>query len=85
MNTLKRSLAATLFGGSLLFAQLPNPLGLPDPLHLTDGAGLPNPLNLPDPLGFSRPATPKAQPRPQRKLQRKHVRRKPRKLHKHHP
>jgi len=81
MKTLKRALAATLFGGSLLFAQLPNPLGLPDPLHLSDGSGLPNPLNLPDPLGLSKPATPKARPRPKRKLPRRPVRRR---LRKHH-
>ena len=30
-----RTLAALLFGGTLLMAQLPNPLGLPDPLGLS--------------------------------------------------
>ncbi|WP_243301390.1 hypothetical protein [Geothrix oryzisoli] len=30
-----RILAALLFGGTLLMAQLPNPLGLPDPLGLS--------------------------------------------------
>lgn len=30
-----RTLAALMFGGTLLMAQLPNPLGLPDPLGLS--------------------------------------------------
>jgi hypothetical protein len=30
-----RILAALMFGGTLLMAQLPNPLGLPDPLGLS--------------------------------------------------
>ena len=30
-----RTLVAFVFGGSLLFAQLPNPLNLPDPLGLS--------------------------------------------------
>jgi hypothetical protein len=35
MTRLARTLIALMFGGSLLFAQLPNPLGLPDPLGLS--------------------------------------------------
>ncbi len=35
MTHLVRTLATLVFGGSLLFAQLPNPLNLPDPLGIT--------------------------------------------------
>lgn len=35
MNRLARTLVAVMFGGSLLLAQIPNPLGLPDPLGLS--------------------------------------------------
>jgi hypothetical protein len=35
MTRLTRTLAAVMFGGSMLLAQLPNPLGLPDPLGLS--------------------------------------------------
>ncbi len=35
MTRLTRTLVAVLFGGSLLMAQLPNPLNLPDPLGLS--------------------------------------------------
>jgi len=35
MTRLTRTLVAMLFGGSLLMAQLPNPLNLPDPLGLS--------------------------------------------------
>ena len=35
MTRSARTLMAVMFGGSLLFAQLPNPLGLPDPLGLS--------------------------------------------------
>ena len=35
MTRLTRTLVAVMFGGSLLFAQLPNPLNLPDPLGLS--------------------------------------------------
>jgi hypothetical protein len=35
MTRLTRTLAAVMFGASLLSAQLPNPLGLPDPLGLS--------------------------------------------------
>jgi hypothetical protein len=84
MKTFKQTLAVALLGSSLLFAQLPNPLGLPDPLHLSDGSGLPNPLNLPDPLGLSRPAQPKAGAKRLRRPQPKYVHRRPRRFLKHH-
>ena len=35
MTRLARTLAAVMFGGSLLLAQIPNPLNLPDPLGLS--------------------------------------------------
>ncbi|MCE1203514.1 MAG: hypothetical protein LWW79_02760 [Holophagaceae bacterium] len=35
MTRFIRTLVAMLFGGSLLMAQLPNPLNLPDPLGLS--------------------------------------------------
>ncbi|NWJ39479.1 MAG: hypothetical protein HXX12_00720 [Geothrix sp.] len=35
MTRFTRTLVAMLFGGSLLMAQLPNPLNLPDPLGLS--------------------------------------------------
>jgi hypothetical protein len=35
MTRFTRILVVVMFGGSLLFAQLPNPLGLPDPLGLS--------------------------------------------------
>ena len=35
MNRLPRLLVALLFGSSLLLAQIPNPLNLPDPLGLS--------------------------------------------------
>lgn len=35
MSRLIRTLVAVMFGGSLLFAQIPNPLNLPDPLGLS--------------------------------------------------
>jgi hypothetical protein len=35
MTRFARTLVALLFGGSLLMAQLPNPLNLPDPLGLS--------------------------------------------------
>ena len=35
MTRLTRTLVAVLFGGSLLLAQIPNPLNLPDPLGLS--------------------------------------------------
>jgi hypothetical protein len=35
MTRMARTLAALMFGSTLLMAQLPNPLGLPDPLGLT--------------------------------------------------
>lgn len=35
MTRMARTLAALLFGSTLLMAQLPNPLGLPDPLGLS--------------------------------------------------
>ena len=35
MTRMTRTLAALMFGGTLLFAQLPNPLNLPDPLGLS--------------------------------------------------
>jgi len=35
MTRLTRTLAVLMFGGSLLFAQIPNPLNLPDPLGLS--------------------------------------------------
>ncbi len=35
MTHIARTIATLVFGGSLLFAQLPNPLNLPDPLGIT--------------------------------------------------
>ncbi len=35
MTRLTRTLVALMFGGSLLMAQIPNPLNLPDPLGLS--------------------------------------------------
>lgn len=35
MTRMIRTLVALMFGGSLLLAQLPNPLNLPDPLGLS--------------------------------------------------
>jgi len=35
MTRLARTLVAVMFGGSLLLAQIPNPLNLPDPLGLS--------------------------------------------------
>ena len=35
MNRATRTILAVLFGSSLLLAQLPNPLGLPDPLGVS--------------------------------------------------
>ena len=35
MTPIARTIATLVFGGSLLFAQLPNPLNLPDPLGIT--------------------------------------------------
>ncbi len=35
MTRVARTLVALMFGGSLLLAQLPNPLGLPDPLGVS--------------------------------------------------
>lgn len=85
MKTLQRLAVTILIGGSCLFAQLPNPLGLPDPLHLSDGSGLPNPLNLPDPLGLSKPAAPKTATKRLRRPQPKRIHRRPRRFLKHHP
>jgi hypothetical protein len=84
MKTLKKPFAVMLFGSALVFGQLPNPLDLPDPLHLSDSPGLPNPLNLPDPLGLSKP---RQSPSPNRvKRGTRHPRveryRKPKKLYK---
>jgi hypothetical protein len=55
MTRLARTLMAVMFGGSLLFAQLPNPLGLPDPLGLS---------KKPAPSG-PRPAPRRAERRPE--------------------
>ncbi|WP_257303892.1 hypothetical protein [Geothrix campi] len=35
MTRMARTLAALMFGGTLLMAQIPNPLNLPDPLGLS--------------------------------------------------
>jgi len=35
MTRLTRTLVAVMFGGTLLLAQIPNPLNLPDPLGLS--------------------------------------------------
>lgn len=35
MTRLARTLVAVMFGSSMLFAQIPNPLNLPDPLGLS--------------------------------------------------
>jgi hypothetical protein len=39
MARLARMLIAMMFGGSLLLAQIPNPLNLPDPLGLSRNPG----------------------------------------------
>lgn len=85
MRTSLKPLAVVIFGASLLSAQLPNPLGLPDPLHLSDSQGLPNPLNLPDPLGLSKPrqGAPRVENRHSRKHHVRTHRRKHKKLRKH--
>lgn len=84
MGSCWKKLAVIVFGGALLFAQLPNPLDLPDPLGLSDSKGLPNPLGLPDPLGVSKPSQAPAARRGRKHHHPKQpVRRKPRKFHKH--